>query len=52
MVDLPGTGHAGDAAQQAKRDVEVDAAQVVDACAEQLEVLAAGLAAQFGDGES
>ncbi len=46
-----GAGDAGDAAEQAERDVEIDAAQVVDARAGEVEVLAAGLAAVFGDGD-
>ena len=48
---LAGAGDAGDAAEQAEGDVEVDALEVVDACAGEFEVLAAGLAAVFGDGD-
>ena len=46
-----GAGDAGDAAEEAEGDVDVDAAEVVDACAGEFEVLAAGLAAVFGDGD-
>ena len=46
-----GAGDAGDAAEQVEGDVEVDAAEVVDAGAGELEVLASGFAAGFGDGD-
>jgi hypothetical protein len=46
-----GAGDAGDAAEQVERDVDIDAAQVVDARAGEAELLAAGLAAVLGDGD-
>ena len=46
-----GAADAGDAAEQVERDVEVDAAEVVDARSGELEVFAAGLAAVLGDGD-
>ena len=46
-----GAGDAGDAAEEVERDVDVDAAEVVDAGAGEREVFAAGLAAVFGDGD-
>ena len=46
-----GAADAGDAAEQAEGDFDVDAAEVVDARAGEDEVLAAGLAAVFGDGD-
>ena len=46
-----GAGDAGDAAEQVEGDLDVDAAQVVDAGAGEREVLAAGLAAVLRDGD-
>ncbi len=46
-----GAGDAGDAAEEIEGDVEVDAAEVVDAGAGEQEVFAAGLAAVLGDGD-
>ena len=46
-----GAADAGDADEEAEGDVDVDAAEVVDAGAGEFEVLAAGLAAVFGDGD-
>ncbi len=46
-----GAADAGDAAEEAEGDVDIDAAEVVDAGAGEFEVLAAGLAAVFGDGD-
>jgi len=43
---------AGDAAEEVEGDVDVDAAEVVDARSGEAEMLAAGLAAKFGDGDS
>ena len=48
---LARAGDAGDAAEQAERDVEVDAARLWMRAPVELEVLAAGLAAVFGDGD-
>ncbi len=48
---LAGAGDAGDAAEQAERDLDVDAAKVVDACAFERELFAAGFAAELGDGD-
>ncbi len=42
---------AGDAAEEVEGDVDVDAAEVVDAGAGEAEVFAAGLAAVLGDGD-
>ncbi len=50
-MDLPRAGDAGDADEQVEGDVDVDAAEVVDARAGELEVFAAGLAAVLGDGD-
>ena len=49
-----GAGDAGDAAEEVEGDVEVDAAEVVDAGSGEDEVFAAGLAAfvRDGDGEA
>ena len=41
----------GDAAEEVERDVEVYAAEVVDAGSREFEMLAAGFAAVFGDGD-
>ncbi len=46
-----GAADAGDADEKAEGDVDVDAAEVVDAGTGELEVFAAGLAAVFGDGD-
>ena len=45
---------SGDTAEEVEGNVEVDAAEVVDACSGELEVLAAGFAAVlgYGDGEA
>jgi hypothetical protein len=54
LVDERGLARAadaGDAAEQVERDVDVDAAQVVDARAGEAKMLAAGLAAVSGDGD-
>ncbi len=48
---LAAAADAGDAAEEVEGDVEVDAAEVVDAGSGELEVLAAGLAAVLGDGD-
>ncbi len=46
-----GAADSGDAAEEVEGDVDVDAAEVVDAGSGELEVLAAGFAAVFGDGD-
>src|SRR5258705_12420256 len=46
-----GAADAGDAAEEAEGNVDVDAAEVVDAGAGEFEVLAAGFAAVFGGGD-
>ena len=46
-----GAGDAGDDAEEVEGDVEVDAAEVVDAGSLEEEVFAAGLAAVLGDGD-
>src|ERR1019366_2503314 len=54
LVDERGfaaAAYSGDTAEQVERDVDVDAAEVVDACSSEAEMLAAGLAAMFGDGD-
>jgi hypothetical protein len=48
---LAGAADSGDAAEEVEGDVEIDAAEVVDAGSGELEVLAAGFAAVFGDGD-
>src|SRR5215469_7431844 len=48
---LTGAADTGDAAEQAERDFDVDAAEVVNARAFERELLAGGFAAEFGDGD-
>src|SRR5260370_23565009 len=48
---LAAAADASDVAEEVQGDVDVDAAEVVDAGSGELEVLAAGLAAVFGHGD-
>ena len=48
---LAAAADSGDAAEQVEWDVDIDAAEVVDAGSGEAEHLAAGLAAELGDGD-